>query len=256
MAFNYTTLGDLTEVQKVNKSNRYLGGSEVKVHPYVKGYFYVFYQFPPIVKKSLKDFNGAKGNAVLLSLCEGFTPPGDRQLKTEDVTGMGGLDASFVTGQMLDRSFGLQYRELWGSPVFVYHRAWTSIINPYYGANTSGLPYIPTSYKGKILVIQTKPTLINQLDSGYELTDSEIGQQIIKVNLFDGVTPLTDLSSMYDSNINDNSIVRPSMQYRFDGKDYDETFPGVLGTAKSILSSTIKTKITNNINFQLNTTDS
>ena len=254
MAFNYTTLSDLTEVSNINKSNRYLGGSEVKIHPFVKGYFYVFYQFPPIVQKSLKDFDGTRGNAVLLSLCEGFTPPGDRQLKSEDVTGMGGLDASFVTGQTLDRNFGLQYRELWGSPVFVYHRAWTSIINPYYGANTSGLPFIPASYKGKILVIQTKPTLINKLDEGYELTDTEIGQQIIKVNLFDGVTPLTDLSSMYDSNINDNSIVRPSLQYRFDGKDYDETFPGVLDTATKVLGSTIKTKITNDTSFKVGST--
>jgi len=254
MAFNYSTLQDLTEVSNVNKSNRYLGGSEVKIHPYVKGYFYVFYQFPPIVKSSLKDFNGLQGNAVLLSLCEGFTPPGDRQLKSEDVTGMGGLDASFVTGQTLDRNFGLQYRELWGSPVLVYHRAWTSIINPYFGANTSKLSFIPKNYKGKILVVQTKPTLINQLDSGYELTKDEITQQIIKVNLFDGVVPLTDLSSMYDSNINDNSIVRPSMQYRFDGKDYDETFPGVLTTATSVLTSTIKTKITNNVDFQVGST--
>jgi hypothetical protein len=235
MALNYTD--DFANVSSVNSSNRYLGGSDKTIHPYVKGYFYVFFEFPPIVAKKVGETNANVGGKILLSLCEGFTPPGDRQLKTETVTGMGGLDADFVTGQTLDRSFSLMYRELWGNPIFVYHRAWTGIIDPYLGLNNSGLKFIPKNYKGRVLVIQTKPNIVNSTDSDVQV---DVRDSIIKVNLFDGVVPITDLSSVYDSNINDNSIVRPTVSYRFDGKDYDETYDGVLSTAESVLSAHIQ----------------
>jgi len=237
MALNYTN--DFTNVSTVNSSNRYLGGSDKTVHPYVKGYFYVFFEFPPIVAKKVGEANANVGGKILLSLCEGFTPPGDRQLKTETVTGMGGLDADFVTGQTLDRSFSLMYRELWGNPIFVYHRAWTGIIDPYLGLNNSGLKYIPKNYKGRVLVVQTKPNIVNSAGGGDSGGESNVKDNIIKVNLFDGVVPITDLSSVYDSNINDNSIARPTISYRFDGKDYDETYEGVLDTAVAVLSSHI-----------------
>ncbi len=227
--------------------DRYLGGSDVaSYHPYVKGYFYVFYELPPIV--SNYD-NKIKQNAsiTLLSLCEGFTPPGDRQLKTEDVTGIGGIDASFVVGQTIDRNFSLMYRDIWGSPIFKYHRAWTSIVDPFLGgmvrdSEHKNLQFVPSTYKGKILVIQTKPIALKMgnpknIFSG-SISDKNITEDdIIKVHLFDGVVPTTDLNSVYDANINDNSIVRPTIQYRFDGKEYDETVAGMKTIALARLNS-------------------
>jgi len=234
----------------INDPDRFLGGSSVSsYHPYVKGYFYVFFQFPPIVN----DYNSKLcGSNTLLSLCEGFTPPGDRQLKTEDVTGVGGIDASFVVGQTIDRGFSLMYRDVWGSPVFVYHRAWTSIIDPFLGglASNSDLDFIPETYKGKVMVVQTKPKALNSAGnfSYTKSTNAKWKNDIIKVSLFDGVVPITDLNSVYDANINDNAIVRPSVQYRFDGKEYDETVPGVLDNAAALMKSlSISNRSSNNI---------
>ena len=230
----------------INAPDRFLGGSSVSTyHPYVKGYFYVFFQFPPIV--STYNSNLKKSN-TLLSLCEGFTPPGDRQLKTEDVTGVGGVDASFVVGQTIDRGFSLMYRDVWGSPVFVYHRAWTSIIDPFLGGMVEGSAtqdFVPSEYKGKVLVVQTKPVALKTstaLGSSSETSAKPSAKDIIKVSLFDGVVPITDLNSVYDANINDNSIVKPTIQYKFDGKEYDETVKGVRELALAALSSLTSTR--------------
>jgi hypothetical protein len=232
-----------TKDKRVSNPDRYLGGSTIAdYHPYVKGYFYVFFQFPPI----MKSYNAktSKSSSTLLSLCEGFTPPGDRQLKTEDVTGVGGVDATFVVGQTIDRSFSLMYRDIWGSPIFVYHRAWTSIIDPFLGGlrlKGDVNDFVPAAYKGKVMVVQTKPIALKTNTQSESLKNSKTEVKwenyIIKAHLFDGVVPVTDLNSVYDSNINDNTIVRPSVQYRFDGKEYDETVSGVLKTAADLMKT-------------------
>jgi hypothetical protein len=218
--------------------NRYLGGSRrgADSHPFVKGYFYVFFGFPP----SLFEVGGGAVNGNIssnqaliytLSGAEGFTPPGDRQLKTEDVMGMGGVDSSFITGQTIDRNFSIQYRDYWGAPIFRIHRQWTQYLNPYFGGVTGrNALFSPSEYKGTCMVIQTKP--ITKLDNtSWELTD------IIKVDYFDGVFPTTDLKSAYDSNITDNSVAKPTVQYRFDGFPLDETNPDVLAKALRVLQS-------------------
>ena len=223
--------------------SRYLGGSGQDVHPYVKGYFYVWFKFPPLITSTDQE----EANNTLLTLSEGFTPPGDRQLKTEDVQGLGGLDSTFITGQTLDRSFSIQYKDLWGAPVFRIHRAWSNIIKPHLGLadRKAGVEkFIPTEYKGRCIVIQTKPIITSngkESPIGTLTTDSNAfkSTDIIKVDLFDGVIPTVDLSSVYDSNISDNSIVKPSVQYRFDGAKYDETDEGVLTLATSILNKNV-----------------
>jgi len=230
----------------ISAPDRYLGGSTITdYHPYVKGYFYTFFQFPPIVANWNSELNNTNGSLTLLSLCEGFTPPGDRQLKTEDVTGLGGIDATFVVGQTIDRSFSLMFRDVWGSPIFIYHRAWSSIIDPFLGGlvssddNNSVTDFVPASYKGKIMVVQTKPIALKASKAPFNSSSTNIDWKnyIIKVHLFDGVVPITDLNSVYGSNINDNTIVRPTVQYRFDGKEYDETVPGVIEKAATLLNS-------------------
>ena len=219
--------------------NRYLGGAnrEVDSHPFVKGYFYVFFGFPP----NLFTYGGDTTSSITsdsaliytLSGAEGFTPPGDRQLKTEDIMGMGGVDASFITGQTIDRNFSIQYRDYWGAPIFRVHRQWTQYLNPYFGGVTglSGTTaFAAKEYKGTCMIIQTKP--VTKLDSSeWDIDD------IIKVDYFDGVFPTTDLKSAYDSNITDNTVARPTVQYRFDGFPLDETNPDVLLKALGVLQT-------------------
>ncbi len=227
--------------------NRYLGGFDrtEESHPFVKGYFYVFFGFP----MALFGGHGQSGNGseivnyehalnYTLSAAEGYTPPGDRQLKMEDVQGMGGVDASFITGQTIDRNFSLQYRDYWGAPIFRVHRQWTQYLNPYFGGNVGmGADGVPTmfsakEYKGTCMVIQTKP-ITKSNESNQEWYEPDI----IKVDYFDGVVPTTDLKSAYDSNITDNTVAKPTVQYRFDGFPLDETNPEVLQKALSVLNS-------------------
>jgi hypothetical protein len=217
MAFNAISFSN---VSSAVYGNRYQGGSnlEKNAHPFIKGYFYVLFEFPDIFEQ------GDKTNLsnLLLSSAESYTPPGDRQLKTEDIMGMGGVDATFVTGQQIDRNFSIQYKEYWGAPIFRIHRQWTSIIDPYSGgaikksATDSVSNFEVGSYKGKVWIIQTKPVLGNTANK-FVIDD------IIKVDYMDGVFPKTDLKSIYDSNITDNSLVRPNIQYSFDGFPLDET---------------------------------
>jgi hypothetical protein len=220
--------------------NRYLGGANRREdsHPYVKGYIYVFFGFPPnLFYEGNSTTSGITNDAALvytLSAAEGYTPPGDRQLKTEDVMGMGGVDSSFITGQTIDRNFSLQYRDYWGAPLFRIHRQWTQYLNPYFGGVTgnddgSGTLFEALEYKGTCMVIQTKP--VTKLEGDWNPS------HIIKVDYFDGVFPITDLKSAYDSNITDNSIARPTVQYRFDGFPLDETNPEVLEKSLRALNS-------------------
>jgi hypothetical protein len=217
MAFNAISFNN---VSSAVYGNRYQGGSnlEKNSHPFIKGYFYVLFEFPDIFEQGDQT---ALTN-LLLSSAESYTPPGDRQLKTEEVMGMGGVDSTFVTGQQIDRNFSVQYKEYWGAPIFRIHRQWTSIIDPYSGgaikkSETDAVSNFEVqSYKGRCWVIQTKPVLGNNANK-FTLDD------IIKVDFMDGVFPRTDLKSIYDSNITDNSLVRPNIQYSFDGFPLDET---------------------------------
>ena len=218
--------------------NRYLGGFNrtVDSHPYVKGYFYVFFGFPSPL---FADDSITRQKALIYSLsaAEAYTPPSDRQLKTEDVMGMGGVDASFITGQTIDRNFSIQYRDYWGAPIFRIHRQWTQYLNPYYGGVTNNygvegaVPlFMAQEYKGTCMVIHTKP-ITKAKGSNYG------AQDIIKIDFFDGVFPVTDLKSAYDANITDNSVAKPTVQYRFDGFPLDETNEEVMQKALAVLQT-------------------
>lgn len=191
--------------------NRYLGGHDRDVisHPYVKGYFYIYFNFPSV----LFTTGNTKAGNYLLSAAEGYTPPSDRQLKMEDIQGQGGVDSSFLAGQTIDRSFSIQYREFFDAPIFQIHKNWTGFFDAYVGGSMlSKSNYDSSEYKGTCTVIQTKPVVRTGSDN-----NKFTKEDIIKVDMFDGVFPITDLKTAYDANITDNTVVRPNVQYRFDG---------------------------------------
>jgi hypothetical protein len=244
----FTSVGNIT-------ANRYSGGAASTDHPFVKGYFYVFFQLP---ERALKALGDQKVNIkyILTNSVEAFTPPGDRQIVTQDVAGQGGTGASYVTGQTISRDFSIQFKDFWGAPVFKAHRAWTAkTIDPFTGLMiVNGTEdFNPAAYKGRILVVQTKPILRTSGDAvGF------INSDITKVFYFDGVQCLTDLSSVYDANITDNSFVKPTIQYKFDGQYMDETHDGVLAKAVDVLNQNLKngsnsaTSVTNVFNSTYN----
>jgi len=215
--------------------SRYSGGANrtVSDHPYVKGYFYVFFGLPSTL------FGGAAGGITaeramkyLLVSAEAYTPPGDRTINVQDIQGQGGVDASFITGQTITREFSIQYKDYWGAPIFRIHRQWTSYINPYLGGSIFAKDFSSTEYKGACMVIQTKP-----LARGTGAKDTWKKEDIIKVDYFDGVQPITDIKSAFDANVTDNSFVKPTVQYKFDGYPLDETNADVLTKAVTVMNS-------------------
>jgi len=216
-------------------ASRYVGGSSRTEgdHPFVKGYFYVFFGVPTtIFSDKNSGIDRAKAKEFLLVSAESYTPPGDRQINIQDVQGQGGVDASFITGQTITRDFSIQYKDYWGAPIFRVHRQWTSYINPYLGGSTMAEKFSASEYKGACMVIQTKPVIRKIGDTGSNWTADDI----IKIDYFDGVQPTTDLKSAYDANITDNSFVKPTVQYKFDGFPLDETNSDVMDKAVTILN--------------------
>ena len=214
----------------------YIGGShrEESDHPYVKGYFYAFFGLPSeLFNKDNSTLEDSK--RFLLVSAETFTPPGDRQMNMQDVQGQGGVGASFVVGQTISREFSIQYKDFWGAPIFRIHRIWTGFINPYLGGSFHK-QFAAKNYKGACMVIQTKPVIRNVNNN---TTDNILWskEDIIKIDYFDGVVPTTDLKSAYDSNITDNSFVKPTVQYKFDGYPLDETDTNVMAKAIEILNN-------------------
>jgi len=211
----------------------YLGGSARTSadHPFVKGYFYVFFGLPSNIFGSNSEITREKAKKFLLVSAEAYTPPGDRQINVQDIQGQGGVDASFITGQTISREFSIQYKDYWGAPIFRIHKQWTNFINPYLGASTMAQDFSSNEYKGACMIIQTKPIVRKSGEVTAEWKESDI----IKVDYFDGVQPVTDLKSVYDANITDNSFVKPTVQYKFDGFPLDETNAKVLAKAKVIL---------------------
>lgn len=213
----------------------YLGGSSKTEgdHPYVKGYFYVFFGVPnKIFGSSASSISRTQAKEFLLVSAETYTPPGDRQINLQDVQGQGGVDSSFITGQTITREFSIQYKDYWGAPIFRIHRQWTNYINPYLGASTMADTFSAQEYKGACMVIQTKPIVRAAGDAPIAWKEDDI----IKIDYFDGVQPMTDLKSAYDANITDNSFVKPTVQYKFDGFPLDETNEQVVEKAVGILN--------------------
>lgn len=214
----------------------YLGGSDKGKgdHPFIKGYFYVFFGVPNKIFDVLNGgINRTQAKEFLLVSAESYTPPGDRTINLQDVQGQGGVDSSFITGQTITREFSIQYKDYWGAPIFRIHRQWTSYINPYLGGSTIADTFAASEYKGACMVIQTKPLVKNVGESAVQWKDEDI----IKIDYFDGVQPMTDLKSAYDANITDNSFVKPTVQYKFDGFPLDETNDDVLRKAVLVLNN-------------------
>jgi hypothetical protein len=199
--------------------NRYFGGTYLKDHPYIKGYFQVFFELPPAIFGGADVAPATLGN-ILTSTCEAFTPHGDRTLNKVDITGQGGVSSSFVSGQTITRDISLTFKETWDAPVWRILRQWTaSIINPYTGVSDVLTDFVGNEYKGRAMVIETKP--INTSVPGKSPQD--LRSSIIRIYYYDGVFPTTDISSVFDSSIQDNSNVTLNIPFSFDGYPLDHT---------------------------------
>lgn len=228
----------LTIVPNGVDGTRYMGGIDKgsNDHPFVKGYFYVIFGLPSTLFATSGGISAKEARQYLMVSAESYTPPGDRQINLQDIQGQGGVDASFITGQTISREFSISYRDYWGAPIFRIHRAWTNYMNPYLGGSKLATHFGAGEYKGACMVIQTKPVVRKGTNGKLDAQSWSAGD-IIKVDYFDGVQPMTDLKSAYDANITDNSFVKPTVQYKFDGFPLDETTEGVVNKAVDILNA-------------------
>lgn len=207
---------DVSYGRTSDAGSRYFGGSHLKDHPFIKGYFQVFFALPSAI---FQDANPNNYTGILTSTCKSFTPPGDRTINTVDIMGQGGVGASYASGQTIARDFSLTFDETWGAPVWRILRRWTSaIFNPYTGVSDVMTQFVGAEYKGRCMVVETKPV---RLDSSAD--DKKIASNIIRVTYFDGVMPTSDINSVFDQNVTDNTQVTLNVPFKFDGYPLDHT---------------------------------
>jgi len=226
---------------------RYMGGAARAEtdHPMLTGNFYVYFKLPKAFTTGTDVSLDA--SKFLLSAAEEYTPHADAQIKVADVEGQGGIGASFITGRTHSREFTINYRDYWKAPIFNIHRRW-SFINPYFGGTTAS-KFGAEEYKGTCMVIQTKPVV-----RGVAGAEAWKADDITKIAYYDGVFPKVDINAVYSATVSDNTVVKPSIQYSFDGYPLDETsYDGALKTiAAGILTDSTLFDHTNSLYTDLN----
>jgi hypothetical protein len=218
------------------KLNRYVGGHNRTVHPYVSGYWYVLIQLPATIYYAS---NRQTEEVWLHSAAESFNPP-SRTLTKVDVPGLGGLGSSFIAGQQLTRTFTCAFREYQDTPIFNTINTWTSTIDHHYGVSPlGGNEYIPANYKGSAWVFLCKPTLTgtgtpgtkgntSTSDFGSSATTSVTSSEGSIINkedveqfyFFEGVFPEGAPFDSFTSDISTNDVLQLSVTFSFDGWPY------------------------------------
>jgi hypothetical protein len=218
--------------------NRYVGGHNRKIHPYISGYWYILIQLPNAIYSQSTD--KAVEEKWLHSSAESFNPP-SRTLTKVDVPGLGGLGSSFIAGQQLTRTFTCAFREYQDTPVFNTLNTWTSTIDHHYGVSPlDGNEYIPANYKGCAWVFLCKPTLSNQWEEGEHTIDKKDVEQFY---FFEGVFPEGAPFDAFTSDISTNDVLQLSVTFSFDGWAYGKEHSSALdqGILKMAEFSTIDT---------------
>ena len=236
MGYNDSKITNLMKYSATNNADvgtRYYGGSNKKEHPFVKGYFQAFFELPALASAKGSTAVSDNNAMVLTASASSFTPHGDRSLNKTDIVGQGNVGASYVSGQTTVRTFSLNFQEKYRSPVWKVFRKWSSlIIDPYTGLSNMS-SFEGADYKGRCLVVETMPVRLdaNASEKMYE-------KNIIKVFYYDGVFLETDVSSIYDSNIQSpDANLDINMSFSFDGQPLDDTNAKTLKKAISFMKN-------------------
>ena len=231
-------LSTLTRLQTRNKDftgsataapphslNRFAGGSRSKTTPFISGYWYVYLSLPSVVFSTGK----AKSESWLHSSAEGFTPHG-RNLTKVDTPGMGGMGASFISGQQINRQFSITFGDYQNLPIYNTIRQWTSIFDEHSGV--SEIQLSGNRYKGKAHIFLGKP----QITADCKLSIDDIEEYYG----YDGVWPETSPIDALASDISTNDRATPTVQFNFDGNPltrYDLTVTELDSVFENTISS-------------------
>lgn len=188
-----------------NSLTRYIGGYKRENYPYINGYWQLIIQ-PP------REIFGSDASLMqkwFLSTAEGYTPP-TRNLNKVDIPGQGGMGSSFVAGQTLTRTFSTTHREYSKLVMSKLIGVWTNVIDSLVGVSElESKKWSPSSYKGLIYIILTKP-----VGAGKSKLDEK---DLEEVYLYDGVWPDTQPTDALNQDINTNDSVVLNINWNFDG---------------------------------------
>jgi hypothetical protein len=209
-----------------NTMTRFLGGHTRENHPYISGYWYFIIQPPD---KVYTNASAALAQKWFLSTCEGFTPP-SRNMNKVDVPGLGGVQASFVSGQTLNRTFTTTFREYKNLIMLKLINIWSGIITPYDGVSElSGKDWMANAYKGFAAAILTKP-----VNGGVNTLTAD---NIEEVFLFDGVWPESSPYDALNQDISANDSIVLSVAWNFDGWCLTSADNGVVDKAVAMINN-------------------
>lgn len=132
---------------------RNIGGSFRDNQPYISGYFQAMFEVPDAL------FGANKSTAAkwLSSVCESFTPP-SVTINPVEINALGQMKARFYGSRTVTNDITFAFREYQNMPVMNVLNQWCSAFDPHTGTSPlKGSKFIPSSYKGTIYVLQTKP---------------------------------------------------------------------------------------------------
>lgn len=234
---NQRFIGAIQDRESPDYLTRDIGGQWRTNHPYISGYFQVWFGVPEAL------FGNTAANAVawLHSTCESFTPHTVTLTKV-DVMGQGQVGSSYVANVTTTREFTLAFREYQNLPILNIIRMWAAVFDPHTGVSplvggSKAVPksFLPINYKGWCAVLQTKPTR----SDGNPLRGSRCydPQDIEEVYVYQGVFPTTIPLDALNSDQTANDTVQLSVTFSFDGYPLTSAEPGVVEKVLSFFNN-------------------
>jgi len=235
---NSRLTGAIQDRESPDYLTRNIGGQWRDNHPYISGYFQVFFNLP----EALFGSNASAANTWLHSTCESFTPHSITVNKI-DVMGIGQTGASFYASSAVTREFTLAFREYQNLPVLNVIKIWSSVFDPFTGV--SPLPggsraltsktFIPQNYKGVAYVLITKPTRSDgsPLNGNTNYDQGDIEEAYIYQGVFPTSVPVDTISS--DITANDSTQI--SVTFSFDGAPLTSAEDGVVEKVISLFNN-------------------
>lgn len=230
--------GAIQDRESPDYLTRDIGGHWRNNHPYISGYFQVWFGVPDAL------FGSTASNAVawLHSTCESFTPH-TQSITKVDIQGQGQVGSSYVANVTTTREFTLAFREYQNLPILNIIKSWTSVFDPHTGVSplvggsksTSNKAFIPSSYKGWCAVIQTKPTRSD--GSPLKGVSNYDPQDIEEAYIYQGVFPTTIPLDTLNSDQTGNDTAQLSCTFSFDGSPLTSADPGVVEKALSFFNN-------------------
>jgi hypothetical protein len=189
--------------------NRYSGGIR-NIHPYISGYWHLLITIPTILSGKTSEYKFF--NNILGFTAETFTPP-SRTLTTSVIHGLGGVTKNIVTGQTINNTFTIGFREYTKLPIIKIFNLWTSLVYPQTGLSLFSQEHWDESiYKSECYVLITDMSCFDY--GGSDVIFNKAAVQ--EVYYFYGVFPENNPQDI-PQDISSNDSAQIPVTFKFDG---------------------------------------